>query len=152
MAETTALNLYRSCRVEQFPDGVMIDDEPAPGVLHPDFYDRPLPNGDVREADIQVYLVKDVEWVGTGQGTSLFDRAGVFTRPGWLSFPIPEGTPIPDSLIVANTGYNKRLKATHYQIEARAPMRKDAMEGALENFARSAVARSVELSRRGVKA
>ena len=65
MAETTALNLYRSCRIEQFPDGVMIDDEPVPGVLHPDFYDRPLPNGGVREADIQVYLVKGVEWVGT---------------------------------------------------------------------------------------
>jgi hypothetical protein len=150
MAETTALNLYRSCRIEQFPDSVMIDDEPAPGVLHPDFYDRPLPNGDVREVDIQVYLVKGVEWVGTGQACRYSIDLGY--SPGQGGYLFPEGTPIPDSLIVANTGYNKRLKATHYQIEARAPMRKDAMEGALENFARSAVARSVELSRRGVKA
>jgi hypothetical protein len=147
MAETTTTNLYRSCRIEQFPHGLMRDEEPVPGVLYPDFYPKTLKSGDVRAADVEMETKKGVEWVRPGGGTSLFDRSGVFTAPGWLSFQIPEGTPVPESLTVRNTGYNKRFKATHYQIEAKEMMTKEAMMGALDNFARTAIARSVELSR-----
>lgn len=147
MSETTRVDLYRSCRVEQFPHGLMHDEKPVPGVLYPDFYPKTLKSGDVRGADVDLETKEGVEWVMPGGGTSLFDRSGVFTKSGWLSFEIPDGTPVPDSLVVKNTGYNKRFKATHYQIEAKEMMTKESMKGALDNFARSAIARSVELSR-----
>ncbi|NOS87170.1 MAG: hypothetical protein HOP34_01285 [Methylococcaceae bacterium] len=83
-----------------------------------------------------------------GGGTSLFDRSGVFTKEGWLSFEIPDGTVIPASLIVRNDGWRKCFKASHYQIESLAGrMTKEAMVGALDNFARNAIVRAVELGR-----
>jgi hypothetical protein len=63
----------------------------------------------------------------------------------FLSFEIPEGTVVPASLVVRETGYNQRFKANHYQIECAAKsMPIDAFKGALDNLARNAIARSVE--------
>ncbi|MGJ0428131.1 hypothetical protein [Methylobacter sp.] len=149
---TTDLDLYRSIRIEQFPDGVFDGKDPAPGVLYPDFYEKDLGNGNVRPPDVEIRKENGVEYVLAGGGTSLFDRPGVFTKEGWLSFEIPNGTIIPDSLIVKNDGWRKRFKATHYQIESRAGrMTKQAMEGALDNFARNAIVRAVELGRVSLK-
>ena len=148
----TDLDLYRSVRIEQFPNGVFDGTDPAPGVLYPDFYDRDLGDGNVRPADVSIKKEDGVEYVLAGGGTSLFDRPGVFTKEGWLSFEVPNGTVIPDSLIVKNDGWRKRFKATHYQIESRAGrMTKQAMEGALDNFARNAIVRAVELGRASLK-
>lgn len=148
-SESVDVDLFRSVRIEQFPDGVLYADGPAPHVLEPDFYDRDMGNGKVRAADVKIDVVNGVEWVRSGGGTSLFDKPSVFKRPGWLSFELPQGTQIPDSLVINNTGYNKLFKATHYQIEARAQlMTKEAMCGALDNLARAAIARSVELGRK----
>lgn len=149
MPESVDVDLFRSVRVENFPDGVLRDMEPAPHVLEPDFYARDTGNGKVREADVKIDVVNGVEWVRSGGGTSLFDKPSVFKRPGWLSFELPQGTPIPDSLVIKNTGYNKLFKATHYQIESRTLlMTKESMCGALDNLARAAIARSVELGRK----
>ena len=148
----TEVDLYRSVRIEQFPAGVFDGKDPAPGVLFPDFYERDLGGGDVRLADVDIKEENGIEYVLSGGGTSLFDRPGVFTKEGWLSFEIPNGTVIPDSLIVKNDGWRKRFKATHYQIESRAGrMPKQAMEGALENLARNAIVRAVELGRVSLK-
>jgi hypothetical protein len=148
MPEKVEVDLFRSIRVEEFPDGIFKDTEPAPGLLDPTFYPKPLPNGRVREADVVMESIDGIEWVRSGGGTSLFDRPNVFAAAGWASFEIPEGTPIPDSLVIRNTGFNKRFKSTHYQIESRAQlMTKTAMRGALDNLARSAIVRSVELGR-----
>lgn len=131
----TEVNLYRSVRIEQFPDGVFDGKEPAPGVLYPDFYPKTLDDGSVRPADVEIRIVKGIEHVLAGGGTSLFD-----------------GTLIPDSLIVRNDGWRKRFKATHYQIESKAgSMTKQAMEGALDNFARNAIVRAVELGRASLR-
>lgn len=143
---TTSVNLYRSVRVEQFPDGVLEGLDPAEGLLDPDFYPKDVGGGNIRAADVEMETIENVEWVKPGGGTSLFDRPAVFTKPGWLSFEIPGATPIPESLVVVDTGYNKRFKANHHQIEPRTLMTKAAL-GALDNFARSAIARSVELGR-----
>ncbi len=148
----TDLDLYRSVRIEQFPNGVFDGKDPAPGVLYPDFYDRDLGGGNVRLADVSTKKEDGVEYVLAGGGTSLFDRPRVFTKEGWLSFEIPNGTVMPDSLIIKNDGWRKRFKATHYQIESRAGrMTKQAMEGALDNFARNAIVRAVELGRASIK-
>ncbi len=144
MAETSTA-LYRSVTSDTFPDGVVKDSVAAPGLLYPDFHERPLPDGKVREPDVVVFMdSKGEEWVQDKGGTSLFDKANVFKGKRWLSFEIPQGTVIPDSLIIRNTGFNKRFQATHYQIESAAKtMRVDAYKGALENLARNAIVRSL---------
>lgn len=77
----------------------------------------------------------------------MFDKKNVLKGKSWLSFEIPEGTPIPESLVVRKTGYNQKYQANHYQIECAAKsMRVDAFKGALDNLARNAIARSVELA------
>ena len=89
MPELTKCDLYRSRRVENFPNGVMQELEPAPGLLEPDIYPKELVDGGVRAADVEISNIEGVEWVKSAGGTSLFDRAGVFTKVGWLSFEIP---------------------------------------------------------------
>lgn len=147
MAEI-ATALWRSVRKEDFPQGTVIEGQPAPCVLYPDFYARLLPNGAFREADVELVRDKNgVEWVKSLGGTSLFDKKNVFKGKSWLSFEIPEGTPVPESLVVRKTNFNQRYQANHYQIEcASKTMRVDAFKGALDSLARNAIARSVELA------
>lgn len=141
---TTQNDLFRSVRVEQFAEGTIIAGKPAPEVLYPDFEPRILPSGKERGADVT--LSPDREWVKTGGGTSLFDKANIFKSKGWLSFPIPQGTEVPASLAIRFTNYNATFSANHYQIESAAlQMRVDAYKGALDNLARNAVVRSIEL-------
>jgi hypothetical protein len=147
--QNTTLKLYRSLLNLQFPDGPVINGDAVPGVLYPDFEERPLPNGSMRKADVDLDGPdKDGHmWVESGGGTSLFDRPNVFKGKKWLSFEIPEGTPVPPPLLIQFTGHNKALNANHYQIECRNMMRMDGFKGALDNLARSAIARSVELAK-----
>ncbi|MFL6699133.1 MAG: hypothetical protein ACJ8GJ_18345 [Vitreoscilla sp.] len=144
MAETSTA-LYRSVTSDAFPDGVVKDGVPAAGLLYPDFYARTLPDGKVRDPDVVVFRdTRGDEWVQDLGGTSLFDKANVFKGKRWLSFEIPEGTVIPDSLVIRDTGFNKRFQATHYQIESAAKtMRMDSYKGALDNLARNAIVRSL---------
>lgn len=144
----TEINLFRSVRAEAFPKGTVIEGKPAPEVLYPDFEPRMLPNGKKREAD--VILSEDKAWIYEGGGTSLFDRPDVFKRGGWLAFHIPAGTEVPESLVVRYTGRNPGFDADHYQIESKAHrMRLDAYKGALDNLARNAIVKSIELAERG---
>jgi hypothetical protein len=141
------VDLYRSLRNEHYPDGTVINEKPAAAVLYPDFEPRLLPSGKRRAADVEV--TPDKNRVKAGGGTSLFDRPNVFKSKGWVMFEIPAGTVVPDSLVVRPTGYNTTLRATHYQIESRAElMQIDAFKGALDNLARNAVSRSIEMARR----
>lgn len=61
MSELTKLNLYCSCRIEQFPNGVMENLTPAAGLLDPDFYDKSLDGGDTRAADVDIEVIEGVE-------------------------------------------------------------------------------------------
>lgn len=143
MSETN-VDLYRSVLAEQFPGGVVLDGEPAPALLHPDFEPRLLPSGRQRLADVD--LSEDKQWVLAGGGTSLFDQPNVFKGGKWLSFKLPKGTVVPDSLLIRFTGHNKSFKADHYQIESRAQrMHIDAYKGALDNLARNAIVRQIAL-------
>ena len=144
MAETSTA-LFRSVTSDAFPDGTVKDGVAATGVLYPDFHERTLPDGRLREPDVVVFRdAKGDEWVQDQGGTSLFDKANVFKGKRWLSFEIPQGTVIPDSLVVRNTGFNKRFQATHYQIESAArTMRVDSYKGALDNLARNALVRAL---------
>jgi hypothetical protein len=142
----TEVYLYRSVHEEQFPNGPMIDGKAVTGVLYPDFVDRKLKSGKIRKADVQ--LTSDNKSVLSKGGTSLFDRDKVFRGKSWFSFPIPNGTVVPSSLEVRHTGFNDSLEANHYQIECtskRMPI--ESFKGALDNLARNAVVRFIELSK-----
>lgn len=149
MAET-ALDLFRSIHktTAGYDNGPIVDGAAVTGVLYPDFVDRDLGKGKIRPADVRLAPGKGgIDEVQPKGGTSLFDKPNVL--PGgaknWHSFKIPKGTDIPASLIVRFTGYNASFKSDHYQIECLNPMTVDAMKGALDNFARSAIVRLVEL-------
>lgn len=142
----TQNDLYRSVHLDDFAEGTVIAGQPAPEVLYPDFVPRLLKNGRVRLPDVR--LSKNQEWIHTGGGTSLFDQANVFkNRKFWLNFPIPKGTNVPASLKIRFTHYHEEFKANHFQIESSAlTMRVDAYKGALDNLARNALVRSIELA------
>lgn len=147
MAETERA-LFRSVTKDGFPDGLVKDGVPVTGVLYPDFVERDLGDGKIRAPDVVVFKdSKGDDWVQDQGGTSLFDKANVFKGKKWLSFGIPKGTVIPDSLVVRNTGFNARFQATHFQIESAArSMRVDAYKGALDNLARNALVRALAIA------
>jgi Tse2 ADP-ribosyltransferase toxins len=146
----TALDLYRSIHKSTagYGNGPIVDGKAVSGVLYPDFVARELGKGKIRAADVTLAVGKGgVDEVQPKGGTSLFDKP--YVLPGgaknWHSFRIPVGTDIPASLIVRFTGANKTFKSDHYQIECLNPMTVDAMKGALDNFARSAIVSLVAL-------
>lgn len=80
--------------------------------------------------------------------TTPFDKPDVL--PGgaktWHNFKIPKDTVIPESLTVRFTGHNTTFGADHWQIESKAgTMAMGAMKGALDNLARNAIVRLIEL-------
>ena len=71
MAETSTA-LFRSVTTDAFPEGVVKDGVAATGVLYPDFYERTLPDGRLREPDVVVFRdTKGDEWIQELGGTSL---------------------------------------------------------------------------------
>jgi hypothetical protein len=161
---TTDTALYRSLHKDEWPDDkdLIVDNVPAIGILYPDFEEKVIIRKDkrtgedkrtVRAPDVQLgYDSKTREtMVKSGGGTSLWDKANVLRGPWWRSFTIPSGTIVPDSLVVRKTHYDKEKDATHYQIEVRmGEMAITGYKGALDNLARNAVVRAIELSK-GVK-
>jgi hypothetical protein len=151
MSDKTTVDLFRSIHktTPGFEQGPIVDDKAVIGVLYPDFETRDLGRGKTRAADVETFTGDGgVKMVRTGGGTSLFDKA--FALPGgtkfWYCFKIPTDTIIPDSLKVRFTDKNERFKANHYQIEVKTgTMSVDAMKGALDNMARNAIVRLVEL-------
>ncbi|WLI88223.1 hypothetical protein Q4S45_15975 [Massilia sp. R2A-15] len=83
------------------------------------------------------------KFIGASEGVSLSYVAGNFGYALWFYFLLPDGTEIPAGLDVEQTGQDH----THYSIRCRNAMTKTAYEGALDNMARSAIARSIEPSR-----
>lgn len=157
---TTDVSLWRAVRKEAFADGTIVDGHAVAGVLYPDFEERQIGR---KVKGVMTYTTRapdlaptkgkpsdgedaTLDYVNPGGGTSLFDKADVFggASKGWFSFKIPDGTSIPDSILVKNDGRREERDATHYQLEPLTRMRVDAYKGALDNLARNAIARSVE--------
>ena len=148
---TTPVDLYRSLNRADWPSGALntVDNQPFNGVLYPAFVDKPYVDKagkpQVKDADVTVVVVDGESRIDKG-GTSLFDALDVFKPPAWFSFKIPIGTEIPPNLKVVKGDFNKRFKATHYQIEALTggTINITTMQGALDNFARAALVKSLE--------
>lgn len=155
MTDKTSLDLFRSIHKSTpgYGNGPIVDGNAVQGVLYPDFEPRRISATKTRAADLTTFTDGDGhKMVRNDGGTSLFDKPDVL--PGgaknWHSFKLPRDTVIPDSLVVRFTGHNKPFGADHYQIESKAgTMRQDAMKGALDNLARNAVVRLIELGEIG---
>lgn len=151
MSDNTTLNLFRSIHrtTPGYEAGPIVDGAAVAGVLYPDFEPRKIGKNKFRAADLSTFDGEGgVRMVRNDGGTSLFDKPDVL--PGgaktWHSFKIPKDTVIPESLVVRFTGHNKTFNADHWQIESKAgTMALDAMKGALDNLARNAIVRLVEL-------
>lgn len=142
-------NLWRGVRVEDFPSGVIIDDEPAEGILYPCFKRKRIgrkKNGTARYREADVEVAKGM--VQTGGGTSLFNKDKFFKGKSWQFFYIPKGTEIDPRLKFTGPEYNKFFNADHYQIEVEKPIRIDSYKGALDNLARSAFKKAYEDARK----
>ena len=100
-------------------------------------------------ADVSIVTGAEGPEVQTGGGTSLHDVSGWF--PG-REFRIPEGTEYSDEIYIRKDAKRKTSPATqvqgyHYQLEPRTQMTMLSFKGCLDNMARAAVARQVELSK-----
>lgn len=143
------MNLWRGVRVEEFPSGVIIDNQPAEGILHPGFEPKLIGKNRNGSPKYRAPDVKPVDGiVPAGAGTSLFDKDKFFPGKSWQFFHIPEGTEIDPLLKLAGPDYNDFFKANHYQIEVDKPIPIAAYKGALDNFARAAIQKSYEDARK----
>ncbi|MEJ2328219.1 MAG: hypothetical protein P8Y25_16070 [Chromatiaceae bacterium] len=129
------------------------------GSLYPDYDGFRRRDGSFRAPDITTMNdTNGVTWVKgvneeeghrrpyRNEGVSLSTEPGKFGYSGWLYFLLPTGTPIPDSLDVAQTGADRN----HYSLRCLNRMRRDAYEGALDTLARAAIAKAVELRRQSL--
>lgn len=109
--------------------------------LYPDFEPR-LVRNTLRPPDVQVRVEGGVENVVSrlGDGTSLFDREGVFAGDNWTYFEIPAGTEIPVGLIIVKDKFNERFQATHYSISPNFTMPKTQFMALLDALATNATA------------
>lgn len=94
--------------------------------------------------DAPWYVLKD-------GGTSMHDVPGWFGYTTWNYFYVPQGTEYcAETLFIKRDKKNKwnrtkTVKGRHYTIRPKIRMRLDAYLGALDNLARAAIVRSVEL-------
>lgn len=108
--------------------------------LYPDFELREVRTGVLRAPDVEVKPIGGLDHViaRLGQGTSLFDKPSVFGEANWMYFEIPEGTEIPNGLIITKDGYNSKYKATHYSISPNYTMPKLQLIKLLDKLAENA--------------
>lgn len=109
--------------------------------LYPDFDAREV-RGRLRAADVEMKVIGGVEQVVSrlGDGTSLFDRHGVFQGSNWTYFEIPAGTEIPTGLIIVKDKFNEKYQATHYSISPNFTMPKKQFVALLDALAKNAQA------------
>ena len=84
--------------------------------------------------------------ISSSEGVSISADAGKFGFTMWYYFLLPTGTTVPECFDIAQTGHDK----SHYSIRLKNRMRQDSYEGALDNLARAALAKAVELKRQSL--
>lgn len=109
--------------------------------LYPDFEPRQVRAGVLRAPDVEVKPIGGINHVVArlGQGTSMFDRPDAFGSKHWTYFEIPEGTEIPDGLIITKDAFSKKYKATHYSLSPNYTMPKTQFIRLLDQLAQNAI-------------
>ncbi len=107
----------------------------------------------VSKADVAVIKMPAGDEVEIGGGTSMFNVDGWFGFAHWKYFHVPLGTEYGSNLVIKR-GKSRRTNRTgnregyHYQIEPKIRMTVDSFKGALDIFARAAIAKQVELAKK----
>ena len=103
-----SITLWRALNREESADIV--------NPLYPDIEPRVLPNGDVRNPDVDIIIDKNTGHrmvrATEGMGASLADKPGIFGQNKWDYVAIPVGTFIPDELIITKDNNKGLLLAT----------------------------------------
>lgn len=156
MPKTNA-DLFRAIKNGTFKDDEFVkNNAPVVGLLYPRFEATSYIDGSgkeqVSDVDVTIHRLPAGDEVEAGGGTSMFDVDGWFGFGFWKYFKIPKDTEYPENLVIKRGRSERTNKAGtrsgyHYQIEPKNRMTVEAYKGALDNFARSAVAKSVELAR-----
>jgi hypothetical protein len=149
----TITALFRSIMGDGFKK-IKDGEYPGDGVLDPRWTDtqrfvKKTGQWKTDFADVTLVAGKNGAEVLTGGGTSLHDVAGWFLG---REFCIPEGTEYSDEIYIRKDAKSKASPATgvtgiHYQLEPRTQMTMLSFQGHLNNMARAAVARQVELAK-----
>ena len=137
---------------------VRVEDEERPieGILYPRIEAETHFDSAGREwtrrAEMTVYCVEEDCMVQTDGSTVLFDVAGWFGYVGWRYFEPPEGTVLPDSLTIqrsARSTFSRSgvLQGRRHMIVPVARLTLQAYRAALDNLARNAIVRQIELAR-----
>ena len=156
-----SLDLFRACKRNRRSEANLqqgFEDINGAGYLYPDYQGFKRKDGSIRLPDVSTFDCGGVTWVrgvrdvdtrtgkayvSASQGVSLNKSPGKFGYQLWYYFLLPEGTELPVSLDVVQTGSD----SNHYSLRCVNSMTKDAYEGALDNVARAAIAKAVELGR-----
>ncbi len=149
---TTGVNLYRSLIGDAAKLRIR-NGTPDPGMLDPRWEDSEYEvRGEtfISRADVTFVMDAGVSKVEANKkGTSLHDVAAWF---GGREFWIPSGTEYSDEILIVRDKHektNKRGTATgfHYMLTAKTRMTQTQMSGYLNNMARAAVVKQVELAK-----
>jgi hypothetical protein len=130
------------------PDAGMLDPRWAPS----QYVDRKTGLKKTSGADVRVEMgAVEPEVLADGGGTSLHDVANWF---GPKEFFIPQGTEYSEEILIVKDAKKKTnpkgtVSGYHYQLTVRTRMTVAAFKGALDNMARAAAARHVELAKTG---
>lgn len=155
----TDRDLYRGVVRGTLDGPFVVDGKPVEGLLYPRFEASSyVDSAGVEQTSSEDILPRLDRETGEmmcdpGGGTSMHDVEGWFGFGIWRYFHVPHGTDYcADSLYIKRgkrkrTNKSKTLSGRHYQIEPKNPMTIGAYKGALDNFARSAVARQVALAK-----
>jgi hypothetical protein len=148
---TTDTDLFRSLMGDDAKKYKITPGEyPGNGVLYPRFEAKTYKSRGVWKTsnpDLTVTMGKTGPEVEADGGTSLHDV------PGWFNckeFWIPEGTEYSDEIYIRKDKHKKTspsgdVSGYHYQLEPRTRMMQVTFMGYLDNMARAAVVRQVEL-------
>lgn len=161
MADLT-LDLYRACKRNKRSEQKITKTHDGVGCLYPEYKGFMTTDRGFRAPDVTTFTdnancewirgVEDIDpknkkpYISANEGVSLNTGPGKFNYERWFYFLLPKGTPIPGSLDIIQTGKD----TSHYAIRCKNMLRKDAYEGALNNLARAALAKAVELKRQSL--
>lgn len=159
------LDLYRACKKNRRSSHDLLqafDETRGAALLYPDYEGFTRKDGSKREPDVSrtkdafgdiwVSGINDTNKatgrpaISSNEGVSISKDAGKFGFAMWYYFLLPKGTPIPECFDISQTGHDPG----HYSIRLKNRMRQDAYEGALDNLARAALAKAVELKRQSL--
>lgn len=128
----TGIDLWRAFRT---------DEEPKANPLHPDLDERKLPNGKVRDPDLETVQSRIGRFVRAkiGMGCSLMDIPNGFGHQNWKYFFIPNGTIIPPRLIITRDWRMRKQDCWHYSISPNYTMPEHHFLTALNELAANAI-------------